>query len=188
MGSNYQSDPALIEACLRGEQSAWNEMIDRYGRLVYSVPRRCGLSETDADDIFQNVFAIALRRLEQLQDHTRLSAWLVTTTHRECWRHGGRKPLEVDLDEREIRADEPPSDLAEKWELQSVVRRGLERLGDPCKALLEALFLKPADLGYEEIARQLDIKVGSIGPTRARCFRKFEAILREMGIDEFEGF
>ncbi|HYN88697.1 MAG TPA: sigma factor, partial [Ardenticatenaceae bacterium] len=74
--SVYRSDPALIQACINGDQSGWNELVDRYGRLVYSIPQRYGLSATDADDVFQNVFTIVLRRLESLRDQTRLSAWL----------------------------------------------------------------------------------------------------------------
>ena len=45
------------------------------------------------------------------------------------------------------------------------------------------LFLEQGAPDYETIAEQLDMKVGSIGPTRARCFRKLEAILLEMGIE-----
>jgi len=89
----------------------------------------------------------------------------------------------VELDERDIRADAPPQDLADQWELQHQVRRGLDELGDPCKSLLEALFLSPSDMDYETIAGQLGMKVGSIGPTRARCFKKLEAILRKLGYE-----
>ena len=50
------SDADLIKACLDGRQAAWDEVVDRYGRLVYSIPRRYGFSDADADDIFQTVY------------------------------------------------------------------------------------------------------------------------------------
>lgn len=181
MSDDRQSDPALIRGCLEGDQRAWNTMVDRYKRLVYSIPRRYGMDDNDAEDVFQNVFAILLRHLDQLKDQTRLSSWLITTAHRECWRLGRRKPKDEPLEERDIRADAPPDALIERWERQHIVRTALERLGDPCKALLEALFLCPSQQGYETIAASLNMKIGSIGPTRARCFKKMEAILNELG-------
>jgi len=183
MAATHRSDPKLIQACLAGDQRAWHTLIEQYARLVYSIPRRYGMSDADADDVFQNVFATLVRSLDRVEDQTKLSAWLITTTHRECWRHGKRSPVGVELDERDIRADSPPQDLADQWELQHQVRRGLDELGDPCKSLLEALFLSPSDMDYETIAGQLGMKVGSIGPTRARCFKKLEAILRKLGYE-----
>ena len=39
------SDRSLIRACLAGERQAWENLIRRYQRLLYAIPRRCGLSE-----------------------------------------------------------------------------------------------------------------------------------------------
>lgn len=82
----HQSDPQLIQRCIGGEQTAWNELVEKYARLVYSIPRRYGLSGTDAEDVFQTVFSTVVRTLPKLRDQRRLSAWLITTTRRECWR------------------------------------------------------------------------------------------------------
>jgi len=178
----FASDPALIQACIAGDRSAWDELIEHYGRLVYSIPMRYGMDRNEADEVFQSVFAILLERLEQLRDQTRVSSWLITTAHRECWRRGRRKPVDAELDEREIAADAPPEASVQQWELQNAVRAGLDRLGDPCKSLLHALFLSPAERDYKAIADELGMRVGSIGPTRARCFEKLERILGEMGV------
>lgn len=182
MGRRYESDPALVRACLEGDERAWHTLVDRYGRLVFSVARRYGFDETEADDVHQSVFMALFQHLKTIEDQTRLSSWLITTTHRECWRRGRRKVEHLPLNEREIRADEPPASLAERWELQQAVRAALAELGGPCEKLLEALFLRPAEQNYEAIARELDMKIGSIGPTRARCFQKLEAILRQRGV------
>ena len=183
MDASYQSDPKLVAACVAGEVAAWETLIDRYGRLVFSIPHRYGMSAEESEDVFQNVFAILLEKLHQLEDQTRLSAWLITTTHRECWRLGKRKPLNVELDDREVMPGSPPESLMEQWERQHLVRVALEMLGDPCQSLLTALFFQPGELNYEQLAEQLDMKVGSIGPTRGRCFQKLEVILREMGVE-----
>ena len=68
----YRSDPALVRAGLAGRPEAWRELIDRYGRLVHSIPRRYGWSEADADDVFQIVFAILYRKLDTIRDQRQL--------------------------------------------------------------------------------------------------------------------
>jgi RNA polymerase sigma factor (sigma-70 family) len=179
----YRSDPTLIQACLDGDETAWNELVERYGRLVYSIPRRYGFSDTDADDIFQNVFTIVLRRLDSLRDQTRLSAWLITTTQRECWRLSKRMKNSDELDETIVDARAAPPEQVQRWERQHLVREALSQLDPRCQELLTALFLDNTNPSYEEVAGRLDMAVGSIGPTRARCFKRLEAILVKMGLD-----
>ena len=78
-----RNDLQLIQACLAGRHDAWDELVDRFKRLVYSIPRRYGFSDADADDVFQNVFIILYRKLDTVRDHERLAGWLIRTTHRE---------------------------------------------------------------------------------------------------------
>ena len=179
----HQSDPALVQACLAGDQSAWDEMVERYSRLVYSIPRRLGLSADDADDVFQNVFVTLYRRLGDLRDQTRLSSWLITTTYRECWRLGKQTTRYSQLDEAiEDSAISPPEEVTRN-EREHLVRHALRQLDDRCRELLTALYLASGAESYEEIARRFNMPIGSIGPTRARCFKKLEAVLRQFGVE-----
>ena len=183
--SPYRSDPALVQACVAGSQDAWEEIVERYGRLVYSIPRRYGLSPDDADDVFQNVFIVLCRRLSDLRDQTRLSSWLITTTHRECWRLGKLSAKQTGLAEDApiVDVSAPPVDEVVRWEREQQVHEALRGLDERCRALLSALFLEPDTPSYEEIGRRFSLPVGSIGPTRARCFRKMEAALIDLGFD-----
>lgn len=181
---SHRDDQSLVAACRAGDESAWSDLVDRYGRLVYSIPRRYGMSDADCDDVLQSVFTIAFRRLDSLADAGRLSAWLITTTHRECWRTGKRTRPGADheFDRHFESVDEPPESTVLELEQRHLVRRALTELGGGCERLLTALFLSGADRDYEQIARDLDMKVGSIGPTRARCFKKLEPILARLGV------
>ena len=180
--ARHHGDPALVRACLAGDERAWDELIERYGRLVYSIPRRAGLSADDADDVFQDVFTTLFRRLDALRDRTRLSAWLITTTYRECWRTGKLAHRTVDLDDAVVDIGAPPLEEVVRWERKQGVRETLRCLDDRCRELLTALFLDPTAPSYEAIAARLRMPPGGIGPTRARCFKKLEAVLREMGV------
>lgn len=181
----HQSDPQLVQACQAGRQDAWNALVERYGRLVYSIPRRYGLSESDADDVFAAVWATVFRKLGELRDQLRLSSWLITTTHRECWRIGRRNAAYKGSDFESHFADvgSPADDKVEAWETQHLVREGLKELGGRCQELLTALFFDAARQDYEAVSAKLGVPIGSIGPTRARCFKKLAAILRDMGLE-----
>lgn len=178
-----RNDLQLIQACLAGRHDAWDELVDRFKRLVYSIPRRYGFSDADADDVFQNVFIILYRKLDTVRDHERLAGWLIRITHRECYRVGKQSGRYVQLDEMIHDVGEPSEHDAGLWERQQIVRQALEELGGRCQQLLTALFLATGTPNYEAMADQLGMKVGSIGPTRARCFEKMEKILRKMGLD-----
>lgn len=176
-----RDDKALIESCLAGDQAAWNELVDRFGRLVYSIPRKIGMSAADADDVFQAVFGIVHRRLETLRDQTRLPAWIIRTTYRECWRAKKFYKSTPKLNDVSEPSDAELDDAVVKLETQHAVRQGLTMLDEKCRGLLEALFFTMPDAPYEEIAANLGMPIGSIGPTRARCFKKLETILLKLG-------
>src|SRR4051812_29986666 len=62
------SDPELIEACLGGNVCAWETLVGRYKRLVFSIPRKWNLSTEDAMEIFQAVWLDCFRELHSLRD------------------------------------------------------------------------------------------------------------------------
>lgn len=180
-----EDDAKLIQACLANDQRAWNQLIDRYGRLVYSIPARLGLAPADADDVFQVVWGIVLRRLETLRDESRLSAWLIRTTYRETWRRAKQVRRGPSLDDSPVdppSLEEPTEEEVMRWERQQIVRRGLRELDERCRDLLTALFLEKDAPSYEAIAERMGMKIGSIGPTRARCFKALERILGRLGM------
>lgn len=177
------TDAELVQACRAGDARAWEQLVERYGRLVAAIPRRMGMSSDDVDDVFQDVFTLLLRHLDGLRDEQRLAAWLITTTRRECWRRLRREREHAELPE-ELAADDPGliEEIA-RGEREQAVRRAMLRLDARCRDLLTALFLDASQPDYSAIASRLRMAVGSIGPTRARCFRKLDGFLREMGID-----
>jgi RNA polymerase sigma factor (sigma-70 family) len=179
----HAKDPDLIQACLNGDESAWKELVERYARLVYSIPYRWGFSSADADDVFQNVFTIVYRRLESLRDQNVLAAWLIRITKHECQRLRRRSPNEIEPPESLTDSAASLDDDVEILERQHLIRAALKQLEPRCRELLTALFLESATPNYAELSARLDIPIGSIGPTRARCFKKLEDRLVEMGFD-----
>jgi RNA polymerase sigma factor (sigma-70 family) len=171
------SDPELVEACLRGSERAWAALVDRYARLVYSIPARHRLPEHLRDDVFQSVWAIAVRHLAGLRDAQSLAAWLIRTTQRETWRiakaseetggPGGAAEL----------AWSDPGE-AELLEERQRMREALDRLDERCRRLLLEVFREDRP-DYSELAERLGMPRGSIGPTRGRCLNKLRSLMSE---------
>lgn len=177
----YKSDPTLIQSCLQGNDMAWNELVERYQRLVYAIPRQYGLSAVDAEDVMQNVFMIVFRRLQTLRDHTMLSSWMIRITHRATLHHieHGRRNGQL-LEEIADYQDPRDSELR-RLETQMTVRQAINRLDPHSRQIMEA-FLSDSPPSYQELAKKLGCPVGSIGPARVRSFKKLRAVLREMDI------
>jgi RNA polymerase sigma factor (sigma-70 family) len=173
------SPAELIVACRQQDPLAWNELVTRYERLVFTVPLRYGLTKAEADDVFQSVWLALLDHLPALEQPERVSVWLVTTAKRACWdkRRGTDYEREAgvaveSLGDVPLEDEETNEEMIIQYERQTAVRQTLARLEERCRQLLNALYYATEKLDYAAIARRLNIPVGSIGPTRARCLEK----------------
>lgn len=181
-GLDHTADDELLDRCRAGDQAAWNLLVERYSRLVYSVPRRHGLSGSDCDDVFQAVFLTLFEKLDTVRDGRRLAGWLATTTRRQCWRVMRRSDLSLpDLSGVETEAS--TREAVEAWESREIVHRAMDRLGDRDREVLSACFRAHGDTSYRQVAQTLGMPMGSLGPTRARAFRRLADILEQMGFD-----
>ncbi len=172
-------DRTLIANCIAGDRYAWGLLIERYERLIFSIPLRYGMSESQAADIFQDVCLIMLNKLEQLHNEERLAAWLATVTRRECWKTMQRRDAAgYDDPERllngQVAPTDDPGDVMAEWESWEAVRRGLDEIEERCRRLLHLLYFESPQPSYTEIAADLGLPTGSIGPTRARCLKKLQ--------------
>src|ERR1051325_10146331 len=179
------SDRELVAACLDDDARAWETLILRYQRLIYSIPLKQGLSAVDAADVFQSVCLILLKKLPTLRKQEKLFSWLMTTTTRECWRGAAQWKRESPADHRapderpdprgDIAAGQPLADEERlAFEQQQILRQAIDRLPERCRALISLLFYSPGELSYAEIAARLKIPVASIGPNRARCLQRLK--------------
>ena len=175
-----ERDWQLIQACRKGEQQAWEELVSRYERLVFSIPLNFGLTRQDAADITQHTFIILMENLHRLREDGNLVAWLGTVARRHTWRLSGRQQRRAEEGE-EAAAALPDMDAAERqerWERLQWLQEGLSRLDERCRQLLQALHLEAEEPAYTEIAARLGMAVGSVGPTRARCLQRLKEIMQ----------
>ena len=183
-----QGDRDLLGACLKGDSAAWEALIVRYQRLIYSIPIKMGLSPNDAADVFQSVCLKLLEGLSTLRSLEAISAWLTTTTKRECWRAAARRrrehiavPFESEDDPDEfihIASSAPGADHEhEVLEQQQILRDAVNVLPERCRKLITMLFYREDELSYAEIARRMNMPLNSMGATRARCLAKLKTLV-----------
>jgi RNA polymerase sigma factor (sigma-70 family) len=168
------SDHDLLNGCRKGDQQAWELLVGRYERLVFSVALRNGVTREEAADITQMTFVALLESISRLRDEQRLASWLMSVARRLAWRQRRRTEREPPVDQVS-----PPDDPIAAWERVAVVHEGLQRLGARCRDLLLALYFDPAAPSYAEVAARLGRPVGGIGPMRARCLQHLRALLGE---------
>lgn len=171
------TDAELLARCRRRDAEAWDLLVARYERLVYSVARRNGLSAEDAADVTQGTFVTLIDSLSRIRDEERLASWLMTVTRRQAWRVRNLSRRDVHLEQAPEEVDDP---FAE-WDSVLALHDALAELGGTCRKLLEALYFEPESPSYAEIAERFGRSIGGIGPLRGRCLEKLKAILTEDG-------
>jgi RNA polymerase sigma factor (sigma-70 family) len=186
------SDASLVLACRRGEAEAWDALVNRYQRLIYTIPRRAGLDEDQAAEVFQRTFAKLLENLNWIKQPERIHAWLVTTARRETLQLIRQQRFERSFSQVEdlpnnlkseaVRDDNPlPDETLERLEEQQFIRMAIAAMDQRSRDLLILLYYYPNPLSYAEIGVILDIPEGSVGPTRARCLEKLRRLLERRG-------
>ncbi len=173
----------LLNRCRDGDSAAWEELVERYERLVFGVAVREGLSRDDAADVTQIVFEALFTSLDKIREDERVSSWLLVVARRQVWRIRNRRvrehPVpEVDPGAECAGAGVPGGDVDTSDKILDLYE-AVGRLGDPCRELVTALYFDPSEPSYEEVAVRLGRPVGSIGPSRARCLERLRRILAE---------
>jgi RNA polymerase sigma factor (sigma-70 family) len=171
-----RDDPAVIRMVVGardGDKGAWDELVERYAPLVWTISRRHGLSAADVDDVGQSVWLLLVEHLPGLREPAALPGWIATTTQRECLRllRAGKRTEPADPVEM---FSATPSDVVPvdeellRHERRTAVRIAFGQLSPRCRLLLSMLVEDPP-AAYREISEKLHMPVGSIGPNRARC-------------------
>jgi RNA polymerase sigma factor (sigma-70 family) len=177
------ADLVLVVARARdGEAVAWETLITRFGGLVAAIARQCRLSDADIAEVCQTTWLRLVENLDRIEQPERLGAWLATTSRRESLRIATQRVVVSANDFVHLVVDEKadPLDAALlRQEQEHAIRLAAERLSPRCQRLL-GLLMGNDDLPYKQIAEQLHMPIGSIGPTRGRCLDHLREILSEM--------
>jgi RNA polymerase sigma factor (sigma-70 family) len=182
-----RTDHELVAACRRGDEAAWHELIERYTRLIYSIPLRLGLNREAATDIFQAVCLDLVNELPRLRDPQALPMWLMQVTRHKVvkWQRKSERYLPDDPSRSEqmpAPAQAMPDAFITDLQKTQAVRDAVAALSPRCRQMVQMLFFEDAPRPYRDVAAALGVAVGSIGFLRSRCLDTLRATLEGIGL------
>lgn len=166
----------LVAAAERGDEAAWNALVDRFSGLMWHVIRGFRLPRAAGEDIFQVTWLRATEHIGRIRNPDAFGGWLATTARNECLRavrRQQRERLQADPEvivDTKAALDQGMLDEARNEQLWAA----FEQLPAKCQHLLRLMLTEPA-ISYDEVSEVLNIPVGSIGPTRSRCLKRLRS-------------
>ena len=171
-----KTDAELVAEALRGRQEAFRELVVRFERPVYSLVLRMVQDQGTAEDLAQEVFIKAFRRLDTYYPQRKLASWLFKIAHNTTIDHLRRNapdtvPLEGDRSEGEegrgglaaVLADESledPSAAAERKDMARSLERAIARLRPEYREVVVLFYLEGAT--YQEICDVVGLPLGTV--------------------------
>jgi len=181
-----------VRSAADGDQSAWNELVDRFSGLLWATCHAFRLSTADAGDVCQLTWLRLLEHLDSIRDPSRLPGWLATTCRRECLvllrRNKRLQPVDDDrllfLGSDAVVADQAADTALLVADRDRGLWHAFERLSERCQQVLRMLVVIPENgpPSYQLAAQALGLPTGSLGPTRGRCLAQLRDLLDAEGI------
>ena len=170
-----RSDAELVVACREGSEEAWDELVARFARYVHAIcVQGFRLAQSDAEDVFQDVFGKAYEQLDKLRNDDAVRPWLAQLTRRTCIDKLRASSRELATDDFEPRGMD---DLVSELDDALTVRAALELLPAECQEILDRFFAR--DESYRTISEALSLPPGTIASRISRCLDKLKTTLED---------
>lgn len=187
-----REDAQLVKRCLRGDGKAFEELLSKYRRPVYSICLRMVRNETDAEDLAQETFVRTFNVLDRYNPSYPFSSWLYRITSNLCIDFIRKRRKGVfSLDEpvsgddgdmpRQIAADsgDPERDLHTR-EMMAVLEEAVATLPEHYRMIV--ILRHQEQLSYEEISDNLGIPLGTVKARIHRARNMIKNYFQEKGM------
>lgn len=175
-------DMALVERCRRGDLAAFEELYRAHAGKLFSVACRLLGNATDAEDLLQEIFLSAHRKLEGFRGESALGTWLYRLATNHCLDHLRSRAARMNqvtdaLDDEPSQANVGSRGLAEQTVTKMDLERALARLPEGCRA---AFVLHDVEgLEHREVAEALGIAEGTSKSQVHKARQRLRALLLE---------
>jgi len=172
---------ALVERCRDGDQSAFQELVDRYKNLVFALVARTVQDRSRAEDLAQEVFLRVHRGLPYFRGEARLSTWIYRIVANVCTaEHGGTKTVSLDDTAPETGRRAVPAAMVQDrqfgdLELRDRLEKAIARLPANYRLVIAAHYLK--GIQYEEMAEALELPLGTVKTQLHRAKQQLRRLL-----------
>jgi RNA polymerase sigma-70 factor, ECF subfamily len=138
--NGWPDEAALVRAAKEGEVDAFEELVERYSRIVFRVALHIARSREDAEEVVQETFLRAFQHLKSFEERSRIATWLtritvnVALTRLRSLHRSPTVPVSENAREDEFVSEQitdwrpNPEQLYSRWELRGILTRALRSL------------------------------------------------------------
>jgi RNA polymerase sigma-70 factor, ECF subfamily len=176
-------DGELVAMTLGGNSEAFATLVERYDRAVYHLSYRMLRHGEDARDATQEAFFKAFRSLRTFKPGAKFSTWIFAIAYHACCDRLARRKHDFS-GEMPDRADSGPGPEAQTIALDEAtrLRRAIDALPEKYRAVITLFHLQGVQ--YEEIARVLDLPMGTVKTHLFRAKEQLRRLLDGMEVTE----
>ena len=184
MQPSASTDTDLVAETLAGQQLSFQLLVERHQGRLFAVVRNYTRNRVEVEDIVQDAFLKAFKRLDSFQHQASFSTWLqriAINTALDFIKRCGRSPITA-VDDPEIIAERVPQVLApgarlEREEIAEITHTVLDELPEIFRTVI--IMRELEDRTYQEIADLLEISIGTVESRLYRARARFkDALLR----------
>jgi RNA polymerase sigma-70 factor (ECF subfamily) len=175
-----ERDEQLVRRFLEGDVAAFTSLVRRHEARIYHLCLRILSDPDDAADAAQDAFLTALRKLDQFRGEAAFTTWMHRVAVNACYdilRKRKRTPMLRVVDEDDAEAGPPHPDHADRVAGSADAAAALAAIPEEFRVAL--VLADVQDLAYDEIARILDVPVGTV---KSRVHRGRVALARVLGL------
>jgi RNA polymerase sigma-70 factor, ECF subfamily len=159
---------SLIEQCLAGDQSAWEQIVRQNWRKVFNVAYKFVGKHDEAEDLTQDIFLKIFRALGTFDRRANFQTWIISISRNLCIDHyrsvrKERQTIARDVDSSDLQpatSERGPYQVAEHQDLRAQLRQALETL--PLTLRTAVVLRDLQELSYQEIADRLGLPEGTV--------------------------
>ena len=159
---------SLIEQCLAGDQSAWEQVVRQNWRKVFNVAYKFVGKHDEAEDLTQDIFLKIFRALGTFDRRANFQTWIISISRNLCIDHyrsvrKERQTIARDVDSSDLQpatSERGPYQVAEHQDLRAQLRQALETL--PVTLRTAVVLRDLQELSYQEIADRLGLPEGTV--------------------------
>ena len=173
-------DEALVRACLQGNDSSFEQLVDRYQDLLFSIALRMLGDYEDARDCVQNTFINAYRRLESFDPHRKFFSWLYRIMINDCINQLKQRKPYVPLDPAFVSSEKGPETRYEEHRLREGIQAALLELTPEHREVVVLRHI--AGFSYREIESLVGVPEKTVKSRLFTARRQLSTILPSRGV------
>lgn len=175
-------DSELVESCLSGDQKAYGELMERYGKVIYVLALKRTEEPEIARDITQDALVDAYLGLPDLREPAKFGQWIKAITLNLCSDWVRRISREVPIDKNMMSDSTPPDREVENKELREMVHRAISQLSTENQRAIRLFYFD--GLSCRQVAEFLDISSDAVRNRLHESVKRLRKELSQMGVEQ----